>query len=90
MDSDMAARLAGSMDPKALGQLQNRNTDPNVARAVAGQFGAFLMQGMMQNADGRAMAVAGGTGGATVSAMFASAMGRFAMSGDKLGLADQI
>ena len=89
MDSGMAERLAGSMDPKALGQLQNRN-DPHVARAVAGQFGAFLMQGMMQNADGGAMSMVEGTGGAAVSSMFASAMGRFAMSGDKLGLADQI
>jgi len=90
MDSGMADRLAGSMDPKALAQLQNRNTDPNVARAVAGQFGAFLMQGMMQNADGDAMSMVGGTGGAAVSSMFASTMGRYAMSGDKLGLADQI
>jgi flagellum-specific peptidoglycan hydrolase FlgJ len=31
-----------------------------------------------------------GTGGAAVNAMFASAMSRYAMSGDKLGLADMI
>ncbi|MGH6980012.1 MAG: glucosaminidase domain-containing protein [Stellaceae bacterium] len=90
MDSGMANRLASSMDPKALSTLQNRNSDPNVARAVASQFGSFLMQGMMQHADGGAMSMVGGTGGATVSSMFASMMGRYAMSGDKLGLADQI
>jgi flagellar rod assembly protein/muramidase FlgJ len=90
MDADMAARLAASVDPKALQALQNRNGDPTVGRAVAAQFGAFLMQGMMQNADGSAIPMADGTGGPAVSSMFASAMGRFAMSGDKLGLADTI
>lgn len=91
MDAGMAERLAKSMDPKALSQLQNRNSDPAVARAVAAQFGSFLMQGMMQDSDGSAMSIAGGgTGSAAVSAMFASAMGRYAMSGDKLGLADTI
>jgi hypothetical protein len=90
MDAGMAERLAASMDPKALGTLQNHNSDPAVARAVAAQFGSFLMQGMMQDADGGAMSIAGGTGGAAISSMFASAMGRYAMSGDKLGLADTI
>lgn len=90
MDADMAARLAASIDPKALTALQNHTGDPTVGRAVAAQFGAFLMQGMMQNADGSALSMAGGTGGPAVSSMFASAMGRYAMSGDKLGLADTI
>jgi hypothetical protein len=90
MDAGLAERLATSMDPKALSALQNRNNDPAVGRAVAAQFGSFLMQGMMQDADGSAMSVAGGTGGAAVSSMFASAMGRYAMSGDKLGLAETI
>lgn len=86
----MAARLAASMDPKSLTTLQNRNGDPAVGRAVAGQFGSFLMQGMMQDADGSAMSMADGTGGPAVSSMFAGVMGRVAMSGDKLGLADRI
>ncbi|HXP31698.1 MAG TPA: glucosaminidase domain-containing protein [Stellaceae bacterium] len=84
----MAERLASSADPKGLTALLNHGNDRAVAKAVAGQFGAFLMQGLMQQADGGAMPVAGGVGGATVSAMFASEMGKLAMSGDKLGLAD--
>jgi len=88
MDAGMAERLASSADPKGLTALLNHGNDRAVAKAVAEQFGAFLMQGLMQQADGGAMPVAGGVGGATVSAMFASEMGKLAMSGDKLGLAD--
>jgi flagellar protein FlgJ len=90
MDAKLAVSLASSIDPKALASLQNRNNDPAVAKAVAGQFGAFLMQGMLQEGDGTALSMAGGTGGPAVNAMFASAMSRYAMSGDKLGLADMI
>jgi flagellum-specific peptidoglycan hydrolase FlgJ len=90
MDAARAGSLAASADPNALNALRNRGGDPAVARAVAGQFGSFLMQGMMQDADGNAMSMAGGTGGAAVSSMFASAMSHYAMSGDQMGLADRI
>lgn len=90
MDATLAASLASSVDPKSLRALQNRNSDPAVAKAVAGQFGSFLMQGLMQDSDGTAMSMAGGTGSGAVNSMFASAMSRYAMSGDKLGLADMI
>jgi flagellar protein FlgJ len=90
MDDRLAVSLASSIDPKTLASLQNRNNDPAVAKAVAGQFGAFLMQGMMQEGDGTALSMTGGTGGPAVNAMFAGVMSRYAMSGDKLGLADMI
>lgn len=90
MDAARADNLAASADPKALDALRHRGSDPAVARAVAGQFGSFLMQGMMQDSDGSAMSMVGGTGGAAVSSMFASTMSRYAMSGDQLGLADTI
>jgi len=91
VDIDLAERLAGSVDPKGLTSLQNRNNDPAVGHAVAEQFGSFLMQGLMQDNNGDAMAMTGGgTGGAAISAMFASTLSRAAMSNDKLGLADKI
>jgi hypothetical protein len=90
MDAKLALSLASSIDPKALASLRDRNHDPAVAKAVAAQFGSFLMQGMLQDSDGSALAMADGTGGPAVNAMFASAMSRYAMSGDKLGLADMI
>ncbi len=44
----MAERLASSPDPKGLSALAGQTNDRAVAKAVAGQFGAFLVQGMMQ------------------------------------------
>lgn len=86
----MAERLAASGDTKDLSALTGKSNDPAVAKAVAEQFGAFLMQQMMQQSDGGALPMASGVGGSTVSAMFATEMGRVAMSGDKLGLADML
>jgi flagellum-specific peptidoglycan hydrolase FlgJ len=90
MDSALADRLATSVDPKALAELRNNDRNPAVGRAIAGQFGAFLMQGLFQDASGDAIPMAGGTGGPAVSAMFASTMGRFAAAQDQLGLANTI
>ena len=86
----MAERLAASGDTKDLSALSGKSADPAVGKAVAEQFGAFLMQQLMQQSDGGAMPMANGVGGSTVSAMFATEMGRVAMSGDKLGLADML
>jgi flagellar protein FlgJ len=90
MDAGLADRLATSIDPKALGQLRNRNTDPAVGKAIASQFGSFLMQGLLQDSSGDALPMTSGTGGGAVNALFASAMGRYAAQKDQLGLADTI
>jgi peptidoglycan hydrolase FlgJ len=90
MDVDLAQRLAGSVDPKDLRSLQDRNGDPSVGRAVAEQFGSYLMQGLLQDSSGEAMGMASGTGSAAINSMFATVMSRAAMSNDKLGLADMI
>jgi flagellar protein FlgJ len=89
LDLATAERLISVADPKALSALHKQSDDPVAAKAVAGQFGALLMQGMMQNVDGGAIPIAGdGVGANVVSALFASTMSQVAASGDKLGLAD--
>jgi peptidoglycan hydrolase FlgJ len=88
MDLAAAERLAATSDPKAVASLQKHNRDPAVAKAVAEQFGALLLQRMMQGDDGRALAMADGTGSDIVNAMFAQTMAETAMSGDRLGLAN--
>lgn len=91
MDLATAERLTSIADPKGLSALKKQSNDPAAAKAVAGQFGALLMQGVMQGSDGAAIAMAGdGVGGNIVSALFANTISQAAMSGDKLGLADMI
>src|SRR5262249_10191827 len=78
-----------AVDPKALSALHKQSDDPVAAKAVAGQFGALLMQGMMQNGNGGTIPIAGdGVGANVVNALFASTVSQAAASGDKLGLAD--
>jgi flagellar protein FlgJ len=89
VDLQSAERLIAMSDPKGLSALKRQSSDPAAAKAVAGQFGAFLVQGVMQGSDGEAMAIAGGGVGANiVSALFANTVAQAATSGDKLGLAD--
>jgi flagellar protein FlgJ len=89
VDLATAERLTSTADPKGLSLLKKQAGDPAAAKAVAGQFGALLMQGVMRGIDGAAMAMAGdGVGSNVVSTLFADTIGRAAMSGDKLGLAD--
>jgi peptidoglycan hydrolase FlgJ len=89
LDLATAERLISVSDPKALSALHKQSDDPVTAKAVAGQFGALLMQGMMQNGNGGAIPIAGdGVGANVVSALFASTISQAAASGDKLGLAD--
>lgn len=91
MDLATAERLASATDPKALATLKNRGNDPVAAKAIAGQFAAFLMQNVMQGGDGGAMPIAGdAVGGNIVSGLFASAVSQTAASGEKLGLADML
>jgi flagellar protein FlgJ len=89
LDLATAERLTSVADPKGLAALKRQSSDPGAAKAVAGQFGALLMQGVMQGTDGTAMPVAGGgVGGNVISGLFADTISQAVMSGDKLGLAD--
>lgn len=88
MDLGTAERLASATDPQAIAALQAHRRNPAVAKAVAEQFGTLLMQRVMQNGGGEALAMTGGTGGNIVNAMFANTIAQAAMSGDRLGLAD--
>jgi flagellar protein FlgJ len=91
VDLQSAERLMSIADPKGLSALKNQSSDPAAAKAVASQFGAFLIQGVMQGSDGEAMTLAGGGVGANiVSALFANTFAQAAVSGDKLGLADML
>jgi flagellar protein FlgJ len=91
LDLSAAERLSSAADPKGLAALKSQSSDPAAAKAIAGQFGALLMQGIMRGTDGAAMSIAGdGIGGNVVSALFANTMAQAAMSGDKLGLADML
>ncbi len=88
MESSVAQRLAASIDPTAISALKANSNDPAARRAIAGQFGALLMEGLMKNADGSALSMADGVGGDTVSTLYANVMSQVAMSNDQLGLAD--
>jgi flagellar protein FlgJ len=91
LDLQTAERLISASDPKGLSALKKQSSDPVAAKAVAGQFGAMLMQGMMQGSDGETIAMAGGgVGSNVVSSLFASTVSQAAASGDKLGLADAL
>ena len=88
MDVSGAQLLATMSGPNGLSALQKHSDDPRAAKATAQQFGALLMQQMMQQNDGSAMGMAEGTGGGIVNTMFATAMGKTVMSGEKMGLTD--
>lgn len=88
MDLGAAQMLAAGSDPKSVRGLLQHSRDPAAGKAVAQQFGALLMQSMMQQSDGSALPIAAGTGGNIVSTMFASTIGQKAAAGEKLGLAD--
>jgi flagellar protein FlgJ len=83
------AQLAATMsDPKGVMGLLKRSSDPGAAKGVARQFGALLMQGLMQQSDGSALSMTGGTGGGIVNSMFANTMGQAAMRNDRTGLTE--
>lgn len=91
MNLATAERLTSVADPRGLSVLKRQSNDPAAAKAVAGQFGALLMQGVMQGSDGSAAAMAGGGVGANVvSGLFANTISQAAMAGDKLGLANAL
>jgi flagellar protein FlgJ len=90
VDLRTAERLAFVADPKAVAALEARRDDPAVAKAVAEQFGTLLLQRVMRDGGGQALAMAGGTGGDVVNTLFADTIAQTAMSGDRLGLADML
>src|SRR5579884_3945934 len=88
MDLGTAERLASVVDSHSVSALEGRRDDPSVRKAVAEQFGTLLLERVMQNGDGEALAMTGGAGGSLVNALFAKTIAETAMSGDRLGLAD--
>jgi len=88
MEASAARWLAASSDPKGVAGLLRHSSDPKSARAAAQQFGALLMQTLMQQSDGSGIPMVEGAGAGVVNAMFAGTVGKVAMSGEKLGLAD--
>ncbi|MGH6995900.1 MAG: glucosaminidase domain-containing protein [Stellaceae bacterium] len=90
MDAAIAQSLASGIDPTAIGALKGHPDDPAVRRAVAGQFGAMLMEGLMHNADGSPLSMVDGVGSDTVNALYANVMSQVAASSNQLGFADML
>lgn len=90
MDAAVAQSLASGIDPTAIGALKGHPNDPAVRRAVAGQFGAMLMEGLMRNADGSPLSMVDGVGSDTVNALYANVMSQVAGSSNQLGFADML
>src|SRR5215469_15407593 len=90
MDSSVAQSLASGIDPTAIGALKGHPNDPAVRRAVAGQFGAMLMEGLMRNADGSPLSMVDGVGSDTVNALYTNVMSQVAASSNQLGFADML
>lgn len=88
MDAAIAQSLASGIDPTAISALKAHPNDPAVRRAVADQFGAMMMEGLMRNADGSPMSMVSGVGGDTVSTLYTNVMSQVAASSDQLGFAD--
>ena len=90
MDSAVAQSLASGIDPTAIGALKGHPNDPAVRRAVAGQFGAMLMEGLMRNADGSPLSMVEGVGSDTINTLYANVMSQVAASSNQLGFADML
>ncbi|HYL31678.1 MAG TPA: glucosaminidase domain-containing protein [Stellaceae bacterium] len=90
MDASVAQSLASGIDPAAIEALKGRPNDPAVRRAVAGQFGAMLMEGLMRNADGSPLSMVDGVGSNTVNALYTNVMSQVAASSNQLGFADML
>ncbi|HEY1794555.1 MAG TPA: glucosaminidase domain-containing protein [Stellaceae bacterium] len=90
MDLPGAQFLASQTDPNAVAGMLKHTNSPAAAKAVAQQFSALLMQGMMQKNDGSAIGMTEGTGNGIVNSMFASTMAQQAAKGEHMGLSDLI
>jgi peptidoglycan hydrolase FlgJ len=90
MEASVAQSLASGIDPTAIEALKGNPNDPAVRRAVAGQFGAMLMEGLMRNADGSPLSMVDGVGSDTVNALYTNVMSQVAASSNQLGFADML
>lgn len=90
MDAAAAESLAGGIDPRALSALKGNPNDPATRRAVADQFSAMLMEGLMRNADGSPLSMVQGTGSDTVNELYTNVMSEVAASSNQLGFADML
>jgi flagellar protein FlgJ len=90
VDLPGAEFLASQTDPNSVVGMLKHTSSPTAARAVAQQFSALLMQGMMQKNDGSAIGMVDGTGNGIVNSMFASTMAQQAAKGEHMGLTDLI
>jgi peptidoglycan hydrolase FlgJ len=88
VDLPGAEFLASQTNPDTVAGMLKHTDNPAAAKAVAQQFAALLMQGMMQKPDGSAMGMVDGTGNGIVNSMFASTMAQQAAKGEHLGLTD--
>lgn len=90
MDLPGAEFLASQTDPNSVVGMLKHTSNAAGAKAVAQQFSALLLQGMMQKNDGSAMGMTEGTGNGIVNSMFASTMAQQAAKGEHMGLTDLI
>jgi flagellar protein FlgJ len=90
MDVAATESLAGGIDPRALSALKDNPNDPATRRAVADQFSAMLMEGLMRNADGSPLSMVQGTGSGTVNELYTNVMSEVAASSNQLGFADML
>jgi flagellar protein FlgJ len=90
VDLPGAQFLASQTDPNTVAGMLKHTDSPTAAKAVAQQFSALLMQGMMQKPDGSAIGMVDGTGNGIVNSMFASTMAQQAAKGEHMGLTDLI
>jgi flagellar protein FlgJ len=90
LDLPGAQFLASQTNPDTVAGMLKHTSNPAAAKAVAQQFSALLMQGMMQKNDGSAIGMVDGTGGGIVNSMFASTMAQQGAKGEHMGLTDLI
>jgi flagellar protein FlgJ len=90
VDLPGAEFLASQTNPNTVARMLKHTDNPQAAKAVAQQFAALLIQGMMQKPDGSALGMVDGTGSGTVNSMFASTMAQQAAKGEHMGLTDLI
>jgi flagellar protein FlgJ len=90
MDLGTAQTLAATTGANDLAGLTKAAQNPAAARHAAQQFGALLMENLLQQSDGTALPMAGGTGSDVVNQMFAGTISRSVMAHEKMGLTDMI
>jgi flagellar protein FlgJ len=90
VDLGVAQTLAATTGANNLAALSKAADNPAAARNAAKQFGALLMQNLLQQSDGTALPMAGGAGSDVVNQMFAGTISRKVMDSEKMGLTDML